>query len=162
MVAVRLIALVLALSALTMAAPGEGAYTADQPDIIVVVNESVPLEDVSLPMLREIMLGQRRFWPSGERVELVVEAKPGLARSAFVERISGMTEAQFQHYWTSLVFSHRATRPPRAAPDRRLALALVNAIPGSLTVVAKGSLPEHVRVLQVDGLSSGATGYPRP
>jgi hypothetical protein len=158
----RITGLMLALFALLYMPPGMGAFADDDRDILVVVHGSVQLEEVSLPMLREIILGQRRFWPSGERVELVVEATPGPARSTFVEWLSGMTEAQFQHYWTSLIFSHRATRPPRAAPDRRLALALVNAIPGALTLVEEGSLPENVRVLRVDGLTAESDGYPLP
>lgn len=162
MVVIRRIALALALCSLILTPPGLGAFAADDRDIVVVAHESVQLEAISLSMLREMILGQRRFWPSGERVELVVEAQSGQARSVFVEELSGMTEPQFQHYWTSLIFSHRATRPPRSAPDRRLALALVNAIPGALTVVERGSLPDQVRVLRVDGWSDVADGSPQP
>lgn len=147
----RAMGLAMAFCAWLFTLPCMEAFASDDRDIMVVVHDSVQLEEMSLPMLREIILGQRRFWPTGERVELVVEATPGPARDTFVERLSGMTEAQFQHYWTSLIFSYRATRPPRAAPDRRLALALVNAIPGALTLVEAGNLPENVRVLRVDG-----------
>jgi hypothetical protein len=128
--------------------------------VLVVVNASVPDENISLAALRDIVLGQRRFWSTGERVELVVEAGPTRARRAFVTTLSGMTESQFQHYWTSLIFSHRATRPPRAAPDRRLLLALVNAIPGALALVDEGELPENTKVLRIDNLSPGDPGYP--
>lgn len=137
------------------------AQTTEQsPRLVVVVHASVPVENLSMIELREIILGQRRFWPNGERIELVVEASASPARQAFVEKISGMTEAKFQHYWTSLIFSHKATRPPRNAPDRRLALALVNAVPGALALVEEGALPDNVKVISVDGQFAGASGYP--
>lgn len=137
------------------------AQTADSSSkIVVVVNASVPVQNLSMIELREIVLGQRRFWPNGERIELVVKATACPSRKAFVESVSGMTEPQFQHYWTSLIFSHRATRPPRNAPDRRLALALVKAIPGALTMVEEGELPDNVRIITIEGLVAGSSGYP--
>lgn len=129
-------------------------------NVVVVANASVKESDLSLIALREMVMGQRRFWSNGERIELIVESADTPARRVFVEQLSGMTEAQFQHYWTSLIFSHRATRPPRKAPDRRLALALVNAIPGALALVEDGIMPDNVRVISVNGLLPGAEGYP--
>lgn len=135
--------------------------TADEkPRIVVTVNASVPNQDISTVELREIILGQRRFWSNGERIELIIEASDTPARRMFVDKISNMSEAQFSHYWTSLIFSHRATRPPRAAPDRRLALALVRSIPGSLALVEAGDIPDNVRVISVNGLTADAEGYP--
>jgi hypothetical protein len=127
---------------------------------IVVVHETVTVEDLSLADLRELALGRRRFWPGGARIELIVEAQPGVGRRAFVETLGRMSDLQFQQYWIGQVFSQRATRAPRAAPDRRLALALVSAIPGALAVVEGGALPPRTRALTIDGLPPSDPRYP--
>jgi hypothetical protein len=151
-----LTALVVALAAVS----GGAASAAEPRPVVVVVHDSVKVRDLSLTQLRELVLGQRRFWDGGARVELIVEAAAGPGRRGFVETLARMTDLQFQQYWVGQIFSQRATRAPRAAPDRRLALALVSAIPGALTVVEDGPIPPRTRVLTVDGLASGDARYP--
>lgn len=128
----------------------------------VVVHSSVPVDSLDVVELREIILGERKFWGAGLRVELVVEAASGPARRLFVEELSGMSEFQFQRYWTGLIFSNRATRPPRAAPDRRTVLALVSAIPGAMGLVEAGQIPDQVKVLHVEGLPVASVGKNTP
>lgn len=148
------------LAAVCLLSVTHSVAAGDSTRSIVVVNASVPEQNITQRILREIILGQRRFWSNGDRIELIIEAGNTPARRVFVETLSGMTESQFNHYWTALIFSHRATRPPRAAPDRRLALALVRAIPGALTIVSEGELPDNVRVVAVDGVLPGSENYP--
>ena len=136
------------------------ARAAEPKPAIVVVHAGVPVRNLSLTELRELVLGQRRFWAGGARVELIVEAGAGPGRRGFVETLSHMTDLQFQQYWVGQIFSQRATRAPRAAPDRRLALALVSAIPGALTVVEDGPLPPRTHAVTVDGLAPGDPRYP--
>jgi hypothetical protein len=146
-----------ALSALPI---GASAQEDERVDIVVVVNEAVPAENLSLTELREFVQGTRRFWSNGHRVELIVEAGPCRARTLFVETLSGMTELQYRHYWAGQVFNQRATQSPRSAPDRRLALALVAAIPGALAVVEDGPIPAGTRRIRVNDREPGDTGYP--
>lgn len=138
----------------------DASETNGPPAIIVVVHESVAARDLSMNELRELVLGTRRFWPNGMRVELIVEATPSPGRRAFVQTISEMSDLRFRQYWVGQVFNQRATRSPRAAPNRRLALAMVAAIPGSLTVVEEGPMPPGTRVLTIEGLSPDHPDYP--
>lgn len=157
----RLLALLLATWVVVVGV-GDASSTADSEGmpVMVVVNESVPTKNLGMDELRQIALGARRFWPGGIRVELIVEAGETPGRRAFVSRVSGMSELQFQQYWIGRVFNQRATRAPRAAPDRRLALAMVSAIPGSLTLVSDGVLPPNTRVLTINGLRPDHPAYP--
>jgi hypothetical protein len=144
--------------------PGASAASTTGPRAVgrpvVVVHDGVPLTNLSMADLRELALGRRRFWPGGTRVELIVEARAGVGRRTFVETLGKMSDLQFQQYWIGQVFSQRATRAPRAAPDRRLALALVSAIPGALAVVEAGAIPPRTRVLEIDGRHPDDDGYP--
>jgi hypothetical protein len=148
--------------ALFSATPGESRADGldNAPRVIVVAHGALRQSNVGLAELREMFTGSRRFWQSGERVEVILTTEKGLSRRFSIERVARMSELQFQQHWISQVFNQRATRLPRAAPNRRLTLALVAAIPGAVALVEEGELPPNVRVLTLDGLSSGDTGYP--
>jgi hypothetical protein len=119
--------------------------------LAVVVHPAVPVSNVSLAELRDLVLGNQRFWKTGLRVELVVRAVPSPEREGFVVRLSGMSEIQFQQYWIGQVFRGRATSAPRAVPDPATAVALVAALPGALSLVETTGVGSSVRVLTVDG-----------
>jgi hypothetical protein len=127
--------------------------------VAVVVHPDVPVTGVTLDELRDLVLGNQRFWRTGLRVELIVGAVASLERSAFVGRLSGMSEIQFQQYWIGQVFRGRATSAPRAVPDARTALALVATLPGALALVDASVTDPRVRVVAVDGLRPDAAGY---
>ena len=144
------------------AAPAPSAASAAQvarAPIAVVVHDGVPVQGLTLPALRTVILGNQRFWSGSMRIEVLIDAGPTPARRTFVQQLSGMSEVQFQQYWIGQVFRGRATHAPRAVPDRATALALVAAIPGSIALVEAGDLPPGVRLLPIDGLTPGAAGY---
>jgi hypothetical protein len=129
-------------------------------DILVVVPADLDTEALTRSELRELVLGNRRFWRSGLRVELVIASSPSPERRMFVERLSAMSELQFQQYWIGQVFRGRASSAPRAAPDRATALALVAALPGAIALVPAGEVPPTLRVLSIDGRLPGDPNYP--
>lgn len=144
------------------AAPSASAPAAAQvarAPIAVVVHDGVPVQGLTLPALRSLILGNQRFWSGGVRIEVLIDAGPTPARRTFVQQLSGMSEVQFQQYWIGQVFRGRATHAPRAVPDRATALALLVAIPGSIALIEEGDLPPGVRLLPIDGLTPGAAGY---
>jgi hypothetical protein len=128
--------------------------------VMVIVHRDVPLASVSQRDLADLVLGRKRFWPHGQRVELVIMAPASTERRMFVERLSGMNEIQFRQYWIGQLFRTRATSAPRAVPDRATAVALVAGLPGALTLVAPGPLPPEVKLVLVDGLSPDDARYP--
>lgn len=140
-------------------ASGAGAVRQEAP-MAVVVHPGVPVETLSQVELRDLVLGNQRFWTGGLRTEMVVISAAGPARNWFVRRISGMSEVQFRQYWIGQVFRGRASNAPRAVPDRATALSLVAALPGAMAIVDAGNIPAGVKVLRIDGRLPGDPGYP--
>jgi hypothetical protein len=130
------------------------------PGVLVIVHPGVTQPSLSVAELRDLLMGNRRFWSGNVRTELYVVGTPSVERTWWVERISGMSEIQFKQYWIGQIFRGRATSAPRAVPDRRTAIALVAAVPGALALVAPGELPPSVRVVPVNGRLPADTGYP--
>src|SRR5262245_37908207 len=90
------ISLVLCLTAAWRPAPAAGQA---QPDIAVVVNAEVNVDNLSLADLRRILLGDREFWPSGQRVTLLIRAPVARERDVAVQQVCKMSEADFRRHW---------------------------------------------------------------
>src|SRR6266699_6561228 len=58
---------------------------ASEQNLAVVVNLSNPVQNLSMPELRRIFLGERSHWPNGSRITLVM-MEPGQADRAVVLR----------------------------------------------------------------------------
>lgn len=149
-----------ALSAVLLAGTGLPCLAAAAPrQLVVVAHSSVPETDLTWEALQAIMLGNRRYWRTGQRVELLVRATASPERAAFVEQVSGMTETRFRQYWIGMVFRGRATSPPRPLASSEALVAAVSAIPGALAIVDASAVTSAVRVLTVDGHSPGKPKY---
>jgi len=65
-------------------------------DIAVIVHRDVPVDDLTFAELRKIMLGDRQFWASGQKVTLIVAEPVDSGRSVLLERVYKMSEQQFR------------------------------------------------------------------
>lgn len=160
MVKLRVILLSMVIFALAWcgaAWAGGASPTADESrpkqQFVVIVHASTQVESLSASALRALFLGQSRYWRGGQQVELVLCGQRQCpSREVIVSDVLNMSEAGFQQYWLARLFSQRAVRPPRTGRDRETVVAMVAGIPGAISLVEDGALPEGVRVVGVPGL----------
>lgn len=123
------------------------------------------LEEISIPVLRQLYLG-RRTRLEGLRVRPLHLPAGSLARNAFTRAVIGTTERAMERYWLREALSGGSPPPRELAADE--ALAFVARVPGALAYVEwplRGrEPPAGVRVVPVvvDGrvLRPGEPGYP--
>lgn len=154
----RIFLLVLGLAAAAGSAPSPAAGAADV-ELAVVVHPDLEVEGVSFADLKKILLGDRQFWSSGERVTLLVQAPKSPEREIILKKIYRMTEAQFERYWIQKVFQADVSTGPKIVVSNAMAVNLVAGIPGAVALVNAGEVPDGLRVLEVDGRSPGEAGY---
>jgi hypothetical protein len=147
--------LALLLCALLWSAP---VRTQDA-DIAVVVNASVPVDNLALTELRRMLLGDREFWTAGMRVTLLVRAPIARERDTVVKDVCQMTEAQFRQHWIGKVFRAETPSGPRIVYSNEMALDLVSRTPGAIGFVVASTAPKGMKVLKIDGLLPGQAGY---
>ncbi len=148
---------VLMAAAATLAAVC-GVAQADS--IAVVVHPSVEVDDLSFAELRKIMLADRQFWSTGQRITLIVRAPVASERTTLLEKVFKMTEAQYRQYWVAKVFRGEATDGPRVVISNEEAVDLVSVLEGAITVVDAADVPEGLKVLRIDGRLPGDPDYP--
>ena len=128
-------------------------------DIAVVVHPDVGVDGLSIPDLRRILLGDREFWPSGERVTLLLRAPVARERDVAVRDVCQMSEAQFRQHWIAKVFRAETPTGPKIVYSAEMALDQVARTPGALTFVAASAVPKGAKVLSIDGRLPGQQGY---
>jgi hypothetical protein len=129
------------------------------PDIAVVVNAEVSVDNLSLAELRRILLGDREFWPSGARVTLLIRAPVARERDVAVREVCQMTEAQFRQHWIGKVFRADTPSGPKIVYSGEMALEQASRLPGAITFVQAPVTNRNVKVLRIDGRTPGQPGY---
>jgi ABC-type phosphate transport system substrate-binding protein len=153
-------ATILAVLLLVMVAwPSAAAFAQNAPDIAVIVNKDLPVDDLPLTELRRILLGDRAFWSSGLKVTLLIRAPIARERDAAVKTVCDMTEAQFRQHWIAKVFRAESAMGPKIVYSNDSAIEAVGRTPGAVAFVEATAVTKGVKVLKIDGLAPGQAGY---
>jgi len=128
-------------------------------DVAVVVNPEVPVDELSFADLRKIMLGDRLFWSSGNKVTIVVTQPDDPGRTILLERVYKMSEERFRQYWIAKVFRGEAAEGPKIVLSSEGAIELVGVLDGAIAFVDSDDVPSGLKVLRIDGLKPGDSGY---
>ena len=148
------------LSLLLLPASFFPSTLAAEGDIAVVVRPDLPVDDLTLPQTRKLLLGEQQFWNSNLRVTLLLRAPAAREREVVLKVIYRMNEAEFRQYWISKMFRAESTGGPKVVYSNEMATELVSALPGSVAFVDASQVPKGLKVLKIDGKLPGQTGYP--
>ena len=128
-------------------------------DIAVIVHSDVTVDDLSFADLRKIMLGDRQFWASGQKITLIVAEPVDTGRSVLLERVYNMSEQQFRQFWIARVFRAEAAEGPKVVISSEGVMEMVSVLAGSIAFVDFDDVPSGVKALKIDGKLPGESGY---
>jgi phosphate transport system substrate-binding protein len=149
---------ILLLSSLLVPALGQISPVLNQ-EIAVVVNPKNPVSNVTRSELRKIFAGEKRTWPGGLSVKLVVRV-PGSYERVVLLRLLGMSESEYKQYWIAQVFHGEAQGEPVSLFSNGMQKEAIAAFPGAIALVTWGDVKPGMKVLKVDGLLPAEPGYP--
>ena len=130
-----------------------------QGDVAVIVNLQNPVASVSLVDLRKIFAGDKRTWPGGLSIKLIVRT-PGCNERLTMLKLLKMSESEYKSHWTAEVFRGEADSEPISVPSVGMQREAIVAFPGSITLVEAKSVKPGMKVIKLDGLLPGVPGYP--
>jgi ABC-type phosphate transport system substrate-binding protein len=138
-----------------------GIAIAQNQNIAVIVNPKNPVTNVSSADLRKIFAGEKRSWPGGTKIKLIVRL-PGCRERLVLLRILGMSESEYKQYWTAQVFRGEADAEPLGVPSFGMVREAAAVFPGAIGLVeAQNVRPDmNLKVIRVDRLLPGDSGYP--
>ena len=116
------------LTAVTLMALPDMALAEDPMDILVVVNKSSPIKEISLNALKDYFLKKRYAWKDGSKVVAINDQKKSYIRSDFRKRVLEMTEGQEITYWQRLKVKEGVTPPPEFSKTLKVVFKIKSAI----------------------------------
>jgi ABC-type phosphate transport system substrate-binding protein len=133
--------------------------SAQNTDVAVVVNPDNPVAGLTLVDLRKIFAGEKRSWPGGLPIKLVVRA-PGCHERLALLRLLNMSESEYKQYWTAQVLRGEASSEPVAVFSNGFQKEAIRALPGGIALVDAQDAKSVAKVVKLDGHLPGEAGYP--
>ncbi len=125
--------------------------------IVVVVNDSNSISDLTLDELRRIYLGKTTAFPNGKEIVLMEYAH---LCEKFYKAVLNMTELKVRKHWIKVVFSGEYATPPIEYHDPDEIKNLVCKKRGAICFVRLSDLEDCMKVLTIGGKEPDDEGYP--
>jgi ABC-type phosphate transport system substrate-binding protein len=145
------------------AAPPKAALAAGDP-IVVIVNASNPVENLSASELKKLFLSDRSRWDTGKSVAPVMVTAGSPERTAFLKIVCGMNDADFSKYFLQAAFTGKSATPPKEVSSSAALKSFVASSPGAIGFVKAGDFHGDgsdggVKSVKVDGQTAADAGY---
>lgn len=122
--------------AMAMLAPAAVAAQVDA-DLRIIVNPSVEASTLTLDDLRQIYLGNQRYWAGQKLVTPISRPAAVDAGKKFYKSVLQMTPARFHHHWTGIELSGRGVTPSSVVRADDVAALVQNNAGGIAFVTAE-------------------------
>ncbi|HEY6336913.1 MAG TPA: hypothetical protein VIW68_00325 [Candidatus Sulfotelmatobacter sp.] len=135
------------------------ASRAQSGDVAVIVNSESRVANIGLVDLRKLFAGERRTWPGGVPVKLIIRAAGSHERVALL-KLLGMSESEYKQYWSAQTLRGEAESEPFTAPSLGMTIEATKVFPGAITMIDAKEVKPGMKVIKVDGHMPGEPGYP--
>jgi ABC-type phosphate transport system substrate-binding protein len=151
--------LIAAAIASALTTPCAFAQAGSAGDLAIVAHPDTPVDQLSFTDLRQVMKGERQYWNKDLPVVLFVRAPTSAERSAVLDGLYQMSEAQFKQYWIAKQFRAETATSPKNLKSNEVTQQFVAATAGAIGFMAARDVKPGVKVLKIDGRLPGDKGY---
>lgn len=146
------------LSLVLVSAWGEGSPAAE---IAVVVNRANAVEELSFKELVKVFTNERRHWPDGTRIYLIMREAGSPEMGVMLRRVYRMREdAELKAFWLAMLFREELGAFPQFLSSNEAVLRFVQQVPTAVGFVDADRVDARVKVVRIDGRQPGEPAYP--
>ena len=127
--------------------------------LVIVVNRSNPVDELSYAELRRIFLGNRSHWTNGRRITLVMREPGEPERNAIIRDVCGMTEEQLNRHFLHGLFTGEILVSPKTLSSPMGVRKFIFNVPGAIGYLRIGDVDSTVKVVRIDELNPDDKGY---
>lgn len=127
--------------------------------LVIVVNHSNPINELSFDELRRIFLGSRSHWPNGRRITLVMREPGEPERKTVLHDVCGMNEDQFKNHFVHGLFTGEILVSPKILASPVGVRKFIFNVPGAIGYLRVGDVDDSVKVVRIDELLPDDKSY---
>ena len=120
-------------------------------NLAIIVNTSNTIDNLSLPELRKVFLGERKHWPNGRRITLVMMEPGQPERKALIREVCQMNETDFSQHFLHGLFTGEVFVSPKTLASPVGVRKFVFNVPGAIGYLRATDVDSSVKVIRVDG-----------
>jgi len=120
-------------------------------NLAIIVNTSNPVDNLSMSELRHVFLGERRHWPNGRRITLVMMEPGEPERKALIREVCQMNESDFSRHFLHGLFTGEVFVSPKTLASPVGVRKFIFNVPGAIGYVRATDVDSSVKVIRVDG-----------
>jgi len=128
-------------------------------DIAVVVNASNPVNDLSFSELRNMLMGDRRFWKGNVRLKLILREPGTRDRDTVLGLLLNLDNRAFAAHWRAKIFRGEASEEPLSVASVSQVERYLLENPGGITFMTAKITAPQLKVLRLEGKLPGDHGY---
>jgi phosphate transport system substrate-binding protein len=129
-------------------------------DVAIVVNSTNPVSNLTLSELRKIYFGDRQYWKGNLPVLVLMRSHGAHEREVVLRVVFEMTEETYTKFWVAKVMRAEVSDPPASLYSFGMLQEGVRGNAGAIGYVTVNDVRPGVKVLRIDGLLPGESGYP--
>jgi ABC-type phosphate transport system substrate-binding protein len=151
---------VVAIYCALWAAPAQAAGD----PIVVIVNSSNPVDNLSMGELKKLFLSDRSRWDTGKAVAPVMLSAGAPERTSFLKAVCGMSDADLSKYFMQAAFTGKSATPPKEVSSASAVKSFVAGSPGAIGFVKASDFHGDgsdggVKSVKIDGAAASDPGY---
>jgi len=127
--------------------------------LVIVVNRSNPIDELSSAELRKIFLGNRSHWPNGRRITLVMREPGEPERNAVLHDVCGMTDDQLKNHYLHGLYTGEILVSPKILSSPVGVRKFIFNVPGAIGYLRMVDVDPTVKVVRIDELMPEDKGY---
>ncbi len=118
-------------------------------EVVVIVNPSNALTEISVDDVKKIYLGKKKFFPNSD-VKVIPGDQPkgSESRKFFYGGIIGKTESKLKSYWSRMIFTGKGT-PPKVIGHDDVVRKWVAEQPRAMGYILRSKVDNSVKVLDL-------------
>jgi len=127
--------------------------------LVIVVNRSNPVDNLSQTDLRKIFLGNRSHWADGRRITLVMRDPGDPERKTLLHDVCGMSEEQLKNHFLHGLYTGEILVSPKTLSTPAGVRKFIFNVPGAIGYLRISDLDNSVKAVRVDELSPDDRSY---
>lgn len=127
--------------------------------LVIVVNRTNPVDNLSSVELRNIFLGRRSHWVNGRRITLVMRDPGEAERKTILHDVCGMDESEFKTLFLRGLYSGEILVSPKILSTPSGVRKFIFNVPGAIGYLRMSDVDTTVKVVRIDERNPTDKGY---